>query len=109
MTMPRIIWCACRRRPISTTRPKAARKACASSWMRRATSPASVLTTIPARSKTKMAQPSDLIGLHARLQPGRLAARDLTSGEEWSYAALDDLVARLACELVARGAAQGDR
>src|SRR3569833_143641 len=109
MTMPRIILCACRKRPTSTTRPKGARKACASSWTKRATSRAWAPTTTPARSEFAMAQPSDLIGLHARLQPGRLAARDLTSGEAWTYAALDDLVARLASELVARGAVQGDR
>lgn len=51
----------------------------------------------------------DSIRVQARLQPDRLAARDLSTGQAWTYAALDDLVGRLAALLVARGCARGDR
>lgn len=52
---------------------------------------------------------ADVIALHARLAPGRLAARDLTSGERWSYAELDALVGRMAAQLLAEGCQEGDR
>jgi fatty-acyl-CoA synthase len=53
--------------------------------------------------------PVDDVALHARLQPERLAAHDLTSGERWSYRALDRAVARHAGALLARGLQTGDR
>ena len=56
-----------------------------------------------------MALAADSIGVHARLQPDRLAAHDLTSARTWSFAELDDLVARVAAHLAARGCAPGDR
>jgi len=51
----------------------------------------------------------DVIGLHARMAPDRLAARDLTLDLRWSYRELDALVGRLAAEMQARGAQPGDR
>ncbi len=56
-----------------------------------------------------MGRPTDSIGVHARLQPERLAAHELTSGQKWSFAELDDLVARVAAGLLARGCKPGDR
>jgi fatty-acyl-CoA synthase len=51
----------------------------------------------------------DHVGLHARLSPRRLAAADLTHGGRWTYAQLDDAIARCASALVARGVGVGDR
>ncbi len=56
-----------------------------------------------------MASATDSIGVHARLEPDRPAAADLTTGQRWSYRELDDLVERLAAELKRRGCAPGDR
>ncbi len=56
-----------------------------------------------------MAQAADIIGLQARLQPERLAAHDLSTGERWTFEAFDDLVGRLASYLVQRGCTSGDR
>lgn len=53
--------------------------------------------------------PADAIGLFARSRPDRIAARDLVSGERWTYAEFDDAIARLACHLIARGCRPGDR
>ena len=52
---------------------------------------------------------SDLIGLHARLQPERLAALDLTSGRRWTYRALDQAIGQCASVLRKRGLKPGDR
>jgi len=51
----------------------------------------------------------DHVGLQARLQPQRLAAVDLASGERWTYAELDGAVARCARVLIQRGVAVGER
>ena len=51
----------------------------------------------------------DVIGLHARLAPERLAARDLTLDLRWNYSELDGLVGRFAAEMQARGIQTGDR
>ncbi|MGD2134287.1 MAG: AMP-binding protein, partial [Maricaulaceae bacterium] len=51
----------------------------------------------------------DHLGLHARLTPDRLAARDLTQGRQWTYADLDRATARCAGALAARGVGVGDR
>jgi fatty-acyl-CoA synthase len=56
-----------------------------------------------------MASATDSIGVHARLEPDRPAAADLTTGQRWSYGELDELVARLAAELERRGCEPGDR
>ena len=56
-----------------------------------------------------MALAADSIGVHARLQPQRLAARDLTRGERLTYAELDERVGRLAAHLLDRGCVPGDR
>ncbi|WP_017672421.1 AMP-binding protein [Blastomonas sp. AAP53] len=50
-----------------------------------------------------------MIAVHARLQPDRLAAHDLTSGETWTYRQLDRLVGGLVAALRQRGIAPGDR
>ena len=56
-----------------------------------------------------MALPADSIGVHARLQPERLVARDLTTGETLTYREMDRLVGALAARLLARGCVPGDR
>jgi fatty-acyl-CoA synthase len=53
--------------------------------------------------------PVDDVALHAKLDPERLAAHDLTTGERWSYRALDEAIARHAGALRARGLEHGDR
>jgi fatty-acyl-CoA synthase len=57
-----------------------------------------------------MTGPVDHVAFHARLSPGRLAARDLTSGRRWTYAELDRAVG--ACAALLRsgyGLTLGDR
>ena len=56
-----------------------------------------------------MALPADSIGVHARLQPERLAARDLTTGETLSYREMNRMAGALAACLLARGCVSGDR
>lgn len=56
-----------------------------------------------------MAGAVDHVGLHARLTPERLAARDLTSGHSYTYGALHFAVGRSAAALAARGIGEGDR
>ena len=51
----------------------------------------------------------DCIASHARLTPQRLAARDFTLGQQWSYAEFDRLIGQLAAALAARGASAGER
>lgn len=50
-----------------------------------------------------------MIAVHARLQPDRLAAQDLTSQDSWTYRQLDQWVGRLVSALRQRGIAPGDR
>ena len=57
-----------------------------------------------------MLGPVDDIACQARIGPDRLALAELETGRRWSYAALDDAVARCATVLVRRfGPAQGER
>lgn len=51
----------------------------------------------------------DSIGVHARLQPRRLAALELASGDTCTYAELDERIDRVAACLTARGCVTGDR
>ena len=51
-----------------------------------------------------MSGPVDHLGLHARRQPTRLAARDLATGRGWTYAALDRAVGQCVSVLAARAA-----
>ncbi len=51
----------------------------------------------------------DFLALQAGLQPGRLAARDLTTGRHWTYAAFNDAAGRFAAALRGQGIAAGDR
>jgi fatty-acyl-CoA synthase len=51
----------------------------------------------------------DHLHLQAGLQPNRLAARDLTSGQTWTYRQFDDEAWRMAAALRARGVVAGDR
>ena len=51
----------------------------------------------------------DYVALQARLDPARPAAADLASGRQWSYAALDEDIARCVGALVGRGVGTGDR
>ncbi len=51
----------------------------------------------------------DMIAVHARMQPDRLAAHDLTTGQRWTYRALDRLVAGLATVLKRRSVEPGVR
>jgi fatty-acyl-CoA synthase len=51
----------------------------------------------------------DHLHLQARLQPNRLAARDLTSGQAWTYRAFDEAAWKMAASLRARGVLAGDR
>jgi fatty-acyl-CoA synthase len=52
---------------------------------------------------------ADYLTLQARLQPARLAARDLLSGKSWSYLAFEADVGRFAAALLGRGIGAGDR
>lgn len=56
-----------------------------------------------------MARAVDSVGVHARLQPERLAAVELATGENCSYAELDDRIDRVAAYLHSRGCVRGDR
>lgn len=51
----------------------------------------------------------DYLSLQARLQPSRLAARDLSSGRVWNYREFDEDAWRMAGALRARGVGLGDR
>ncbi len=51
----------------------------------------------------------DWISHHAGRRPTRLAIHDLHTGRKFSYADLDDRIARLTSALAARGIARGDR
>lgn len=51
----------------------------------------------------------DLIAVQARLQPQRLAARDLTSQEQWTYEQFDRLIGGMVAELAGNGIVSGDR
>ena len=51
----------------------------------------------------------DQVALQARLQPHRTAIVDLASGRRWTYAELDQAIARAATVLRRRGVGQGDR
>jgi fatty-acyl-CoA synthase len=51
----------------------------------------------------------DYIALQAGLQPGGLAARDLTSGQDWSFRQFDEDTSRMAGVLRAHGVGAGDR
>jgi fatty-acyl-CoA synthase len=51
----------------------------------------------------------DYLDLQARLQPWRLAARDLTTGRAWRYGQFDEDVWRVAGALLGRGVGAGDR
>jgi fatty-acyl-CoA synthase len=51
----------------------------------------------------------DWIAHYARRTPDKIALRDLGSGRRWSYAALDQRIARLAGHLRATGIGRGDR
>jgi fatty-acyl-CoA synthase len=51
----------------------------------------------------------DHLHLQAGLQPNRLAARDLTSGQAWSYRAFDEAAWQMAAALRARGVTAGAR
>jgi len=51
----------------------------------------------------------DLLGFQARYQPGRTFAVDAESGRRWSFAALDDRVARFAAALAREGVVPGER
>jgi fatty-acyl-CoA synthase len=53
--------------------------------------------------------PADAIAMFARSRPARLAATELATGEQWTFAALDDAVERLANHLVRKGCEAGDR
>ena len=53
--------------------------------------------------------PADVIALYAQSQPNRIAARDLVTGESWSYAEFDLAIARLANHLLSSGGQAGDR
>ncbi len=52
---------------------------------------------------------ADYITLQARLQPERLAARDLTTGKSWTYQDFECDVGRFAAALRARNIGAGDR
>ena len=51
----------------------------------------------------------DHIGLHARLSPDRLVARDLASGRDFTYRSFDVVVGQFAAALVAYGVEEGAR
>jgi fatty-acyl-CoA synthase len=52
---------------------------------------------------------TDHVAVQARLRPSCLAAEDLATGRRWTYAQLDDSVARAAGVLRRRGLVEGDR
>jgi fatty-acyl-CoA synthase len=52
---------------------------------------------------------TDHVAVQARLRPSRLAAEDLATGRRWTYAQLDDSVARAAGVLRRRGLGEGER
>jgi len=56
-----------------------------------------------------MTLPTDTIALHARLTPKRMAARDLSLDQVWTYAELDHLVGTLATQLREEGYGDGER
>jgi fatty-acyl-CoA synthase len=56
-----------------------------------------------------MIEAPDFLALQARLQPRRLAARDLTTGASWTYAEFDNLAARCAALMQTKGVGAGDR
>lgn len=56
-----------------------------------------------------MRAPTDHLSFQARLEPERLAAVDLASGRRWTYAALDEAVARCVQVLAEQGCEVGDR
>lgn len=51
----------------------------------------------------------DYVALQARLRPNHLAARNLATGETWSYAAFDRAIGRFHAALVFCGVGAGDR
>ncbi len=51
----------------------------------------------------------DYLSLQARLQPSRLAARDLSTGRSWTYQQFDQDVWRIAAALRAHGVTTGER
>jgi len=51
----------------------------------------------------------DHLQLQARLQPDRLAARDLTFGQAWTYREFDQAAWKMAAALKARGVTAGER
>jgi fatty-acyl-CoA synthase len=51
----------------------------------------------------------DYLALQAGLQPARLAARDLTSGQAWTYREFDTAAWKMAAALQTRGVAAGAR
>ena len=53
--------------------------------------------------------PVDHAGVHARLQPDRLAVHELASDRRWTYAAFDHAIGACAQTLVDRGCEPGDR
>jgi len=53
--------------------------------------------------------PVDYLALQASLQPQRLAARDLTTGQSWTYREFDEAAWKMAAALRARGVASGGR
>jgi fatty-acyl-CoA synthase len=52
---------------------------------------------------------TDYVMMQARLQPGRLAARDLTSGRSWTYREFELAVGQFAAGLTADGVLAGER
>lgn len=51
----------------------------------------------------------DMIRIHARMRPDRLAAHDLSSTQQWTYRQLDHLVGCLVAKLKQSGVTAGDR
>ncbi|WP_339668125.1 AMP-binding protein [Dasania marina] len=67
-------------------------------------------TTIPAGNKGSVTHSAiDMLALQARTQPDRLAAMDLSYGQQWSYSAFDKSVAQCASVLLQHGINVGDR
>ena len=56
-----------------------------------------------------MIEAADDLALQARLNPGRLAARDLAAEMSFSYRELDRFAASCASALAARGVVAGER
>jgi fatty-acyl-CoA synthase len=63
----------------------------------------------PSRRSAADAVSADHLTLQAGLQPNRLAARDLTSGQTWTYREFDQAAWKMAAALRARGVTAGDR